>query len=169
MAARLSAAGYADSDIRILAPEDRPRCGNLIATLQGSDPAAPAILLLAHTDVVEANPADWTREPFTLIEEDGYFYARGSSDDKAQASVSIREVAARMWPNVPILPTQTTGATDGRFTNSAGIPTYGATGMFADPACSGAHGFNERIRVRSLYEGRDFLFEIVKRYAMHAD
>jgi acetylornithine deacetylase/succinyl-diaminopimelate desuccinylase-like protein len=78
----------------------------------------------------------------------------------------IREVAAQMWPNVPILPTQTTGATDGRFTNAAGIPTYGVTGMFADPAGSGAHGLNERIRVRSLYEGRDFLFEIVKRYAI---
>ncbi|MFC5346072.1 M20/M25/M40 family metallo-hydrolase [Brevundimonas staleyi] len=415
MAARLLAAGYSAADVRVLAPEDRPKDGNLVATLHGSNPNAPALLLLAHIDVVEANPADWTRDPFTLIEEDGYFYARGSSDDKAQASVwvdtlirlkqegfapvrdikialtcgeetaaihngvewllanhpetlqagfalnegaggllddqgnrvalavqagekiyqdytleltnpgghssvprkdnaivamanglarvgtydfplelnpvtrayftaladmqpqhaadlraltagttpnteaaaristanpswnatlrttciptmidgghapnaqpqkvtanincrilpghtvaetqaelvrlmdnpaisiapvgepsptapppvlskavmgPIREVAGQMWPNVPILPTQTTGATDGRFTNAAGIPTYGVTGMFADPAGSGAHGLNERIRVRSLYEGRDFLFEIVKRYAVQAD
>ena len=412
MAARLIAAGYPAADVRVLAPADRPKDGNLIATLRGSDPAAPALLLLAHIDVVEADPADWTRDPFTLIEEGGYFYARGASDDKAQAAVwvdtlvrlkqegftpvrdirialtcgeetadvhngvewllaehpetlragfalnegaggllddrgdrvalavqagekiyqdytleltnpgghssrprkdnaivamaaglarvgaydfplelnpvtrayftaladtqpqyaadmralgaaagpdvqaaarisaanpgwnatlrttciptlidgghapnaqpqkvtanincrilpghtvaetqaeltrlmdnaaisivpvgrpsptapppeltaaimgPIREVAGAMWPGVPILPTMTTGATDGRFTNAAGIPTYGVTGMFGDPDGGGAHGLNERIRVRSLYEGRDFLFEIVKRYAM---
>jgi acetylornithine deacetylase/succinyl-diaminopimelate desuccinylase-like protein len=412
MGARLTAAGYPAADVRVLAPADRPKDGNLVATLHGSDASAPALLLLAHIDVVEANPSDWTRDPFTLIEEGGYFYARGSSDDKAQAAVwvdtlvrlkaegftptrdirialtcgeetadvhngvewllaehpetlqagfalnegaggllddqgnrvalavqagekiyqdytleltnpgghssrprkdnaivamaaglarvgaydfplelnpvtrayfaaladtqpqhaadmraltsgstpdaeaaarisaanpswnatlrttciptlidgghapnaqpqrvtanincrilpghtvaetqvqltrlmadaaisitpvgrpsptapppvlsdaimgPIREVAGEMWPNVPILPTMTTGATDGRFTNAAGIPTYGVTGMFGDPDGGGAHGLNERIRVRSLYEGRDFLFEIVKRYAM---
>lgn len=415
MAARLTAAGYPDSDVRVLAPADRPRDGNLVATLHGSDPDAPALLLLAHIDVVEADPADWARDPFTLIEEGGYFYARGASDDKAQAAVwvdtlirlkqegftprqdiklaltcgeetpdvhngvewllaehpetlragfalnegagglldeqgnrvalavqagekiyqdyrleltnpgghssaprkdnaiavmaaglarvgaydfplelnpvtrayfsamadsqpryaadmraltaggapdveaaarvsaanpswnamlrttciptlidgghapnaqpqrvtanincrilpghtvaetqdqlerlmnnpdisivpigrpsptspppalseavmgPIREAAAELWPNVPILPTMATGATDGRFTNAAGIPTYGVTGLFADPGGSGAHGLNERIRVRSLYEGRDFLFTIVKRYAAQAD
>ncbi len=415
MAVRLTAAGYAFDDVRILIPDDRPKDGNLSAVLHGSDPDAPALLLLAHIDVVEANPADWTRGPFTLVEEEGYFYARGASDDKAQASVwvdtlirlkqegfqpvrdiklaltcgeetadtfngvewllanhpdalqagfalnegagglldadgnrvalavqageklyqdyrleitnpgghsarprkdnaivamanglsrvgafdfplqlnpvtrayfselaatqpvhgdamralvvgdtpdaeaaarvsaanpswnatlrttciptliegghapnaqpqhvtanincrifpgntiadtqaelvrlmdnpaivittvgapdpstpppplsdavmgPIREVAGAMWPNVPILPTMSTGATDGRFTNAAGIATYGVTGMFGDPDGGGAHGLNERIRVRSLYEGRDFLFEIVKRYAMQAD
>ncbi|MBU1345760.1 MAG: M20/M25/M40 family metallo-hydrolase [Alphaproteobacteria bacterium] len=416
MATRLTAAGVPAADVRVLAPEDRPKDGNLIATLRGSDPAAPALLLLAHIDVVEANPADWNRDPFTLVEEDGYFYARGASDDKAQASVwvdtlarfatdaftpvrdvklaltcgeetadafngvawllaehpdtlqagfalnegaggllddrgnrvalavqggekiyqdfaleltnpgghssrprkdnaivamaaglarvgahdfplelnpvtrayftaladtrpehaedmralvaasgpdqaaaaarigaanpswnaslrttciptlidgghapnaqpqrvtanincrilpghtvaetrseltrlmadpaisitpigepsptspppdlsdaamgPIRQVAADMWPGVPILPTMATGATDGRFTNAAGVPTYGVTGMFGDPDGGGAHGLNERIRVRSLYEGRDFLFEIVKLYAMQGD
>ena len=411
MGARLTAAGYPAADVRVLAPADLPKDGNLVATLHGSDANAPALLLLAHIDVVEANRADWTRDPFTLIEEGGYFYARGASDDKAQAAVwvdtlvrlkaegftptrdikialtcgeetadvhngvewllanhpetlqagfalnegagglldeqgnrlalavqagekiyqdytlevtnpgghssrprkdnaivamaaglarvggydfplelnpvtrayfaaladtqpqhaadmralvaasgpdvdaaarvsaanpswnatlrttciptlidgghapnaqpqkvtanincrilpghtvaetqseltrlmdnpaisitpvgepsptapppeltdaimgPIRAVAGEMWPNVPILPTMTTGATDGRFTNAAGIPTYGVTGMFSDPDGGGAHGLNERIRVRSLYEGRDFLFEIVKRYA----
>ncbi len=415
IAARLTAAGLPAADIRILVPADRPLDGNLTAVLRGSNPAASPLLLMAHIDVVEANPADWERDPFTLIEENGYFYARGSSDDKAQAAVwadtlirlrqegftpvrdikialtcgeetaavhngvewllaehpealqagfalnegaggmlddqgarlalgvqagekiyqdyalvltnpgghssaprkdnaivamseslarvgnhdfplelnpvtrayfnavaatqpayaddlravaaeagpdvaaaarlsaanpswnatlrttciptettgghapnaqpqrvtatincrilpghtvaetqgelarlidnpaisisavgapsptapppvlsdavmgPIREVAAQMWPNVPIVPTMTTGATDGRFTNAAGIPTYGVTGMFSTAAGSGAHGLNERIMVRSLYEGRDFLFEIVKRYAVQAD
>jgi len=415
MAARLAAAGFPADDVRILVPEDRPKDGNLSATLHGSDPDAPALLLLAHIDVVEANAADWTRDPFTLVEEGGYFYARGASDDKAQASVwvdtlvrlkqagftpvrdiklaltcgeetadtfngvqwllanhpetlqagfalnegagglldadgnrvalavqageklyqdfrldltnpgghsarprkdnaivamanglsrigaydfplqlnpvtrayfgslaetqpqfaadmralvadtgpdeaaaariaaanpswnatlrttciptlidgghapnaqpqhvtanincrifpgntiadtqaqlatlidnpaitiatvgapdpstpppplsdaimgPIRQVAGTMWPDVPILPTMSTGATDGRFTNAAGIPTYGLTGMFGDPDGGGTHGLNERIRVRSLYEGRDFLFEVVKLYAMQGD
>jgi acetylornithine deacetylase/succinyl-diaminopimelate desuccinylase-like protein len=411
MAARLLAAGYPAADVRVLAPADRPKDGNLSAVLRGSDRSAAPILLLAHIDVVEANRADWTRDPFTLIEEDGYFYARGATDDKAQASVwvdtlirlkaqgftprrdikialtcgeetadtwngvewllrehpdalqagfalnegaggqldaqgnriavnvqageklyqdytleltnpgghsarprkdnaiaamsrslaalgdydfalelnpvtrayfaalaetspqhaadlraltatdtpdaaaaarlsaanpvwnatmrttciptlidgghapnaqpqrvtanvncrilpghtieetqaeiarvlnnpaisvatlgapdptspppvlspaiidPIRQAAGRMWPGVPVVPTMSTGATDGRFTNKAGIPTYGVTGMFGDPDGGGAHGLNERIRVRSLYEGRDFLFDLVKAYA----
>ncbi|MFA4894526.1 M20/M25/M40 family metallo-hydrolase [Brevundimonas sp.] len=412
MGARLLAAGYPVADVRVLAPADRPKDGNLAVVLHGSDRSAAPLLLLAHIDVVEANRADWTRDPFTLVEEDGYFYARGASDDKAQASVwvdtlvrlkttgfrprrdiklaltcgeetadtwngvewllrehpdtleagfalnegaggqldaegnrialnvqageklyqdytleltnpgghsarprkdnaiaamsrslaalgdydfaldlnpitrayfaavadtspqyaadlraltagdtpdaaaaarlsaanpiwnatmrttciptlingghapnaqpqrvtanvncrilpghtieetqaeiarvlnnpaititplgapdptspppplapaiidPIRQIAGRIWPGVPVVPTMAVGATDGRFTNKAGVPTYGVTGMFGDPDGGGAHGLNERIRVRSLYEGRDFLFDLVKAYAM---
>ncbi|GAA0649306.1 M20/M25/M40 family metallo-hydrolase [Brevundimonas lenta] len=412
MAARLIAAGLPAADVRVLVPDDRPKDGNLAAVLRGSDPAAEPILLLAHIDVVEAKREDWDRDPFTLVEEDGYFYARGAADDKAQAAVWVdtlvrlkqqgftprrdikialtcgeetsdtfngvswllenhrdalaaafalnegargrldaqgnrvaleiqagekvyqdyrleitnpgghssrpvpdnaiyrlsnalsrlgayafptepnaavqayftalagvtpvhaddmraiagppsetREAAAgrlsaadaawnsvlrttcvatmvdaghapnalpqsavanvncrilpghdpqevraeldrvladpgiavtipgnidptsppppltpaildpivaaaaQQWPGVPVVPSMSTGATDGRFTNAAGVPTYGVTGMFADPDGGGVHGLNERIRVRSLYEGRDFLFELVKAYA----
>jgi acetylornithine deacetylase/succinyl-diaminopimelate desuccinylase-like protein len=86
MAARLKAAGYADADIQILAPADRPKDGNLIAVLKGSDRNAKAVMLLAHIDVVEAKREDWVRDPYKLIEEGGYFYARGASDDKAMAA-----------------------------------------------------------------------------------
>jgi acetylornithine deacetylase/succinyl-diaminopimelate desuccinylase-like protein len=89
MAARLRAAGYPDKDLHIIVDPSRPREGNLVAVLPGTDPKAKAILMLAHIDVVEANRADWTRDPFTLIEEDGWFFARGSSDDKAQASIWV--------------------------------------------------------------------------------
>ena len=410
MAARLLAAGYPAADVRVLASAERPKDGNLSAVLRGSDAAAEPILLLAHIDVVEANPADWARDPFTLVEEDGYLYARGAQDDKAQAAIwvdtlvrlkqegftprrdvkialtcgeetsdtwngvewllenhpdalsagfalnegargrldaegnriafevqagekvyqdftleitnpgghssrpvpdnaidrlanalvklgdhtfqweinptveayfkaiapvtpawadtmarlddagspdepvaqlsaadpawnailhttcvatmvnaghapnalpqraranincrilpghdaaevkaelerviadpgiavtlsgepdpvsppppltpaildPITAIAARMWPGVPIVPSMSPGATDGRFTNAAGIPTYGVTGLFADPDGGGVHGLNERIRIRSLYEGRDFLYDLVKAYA----
>ncbi len=411
MGARLLAAGYPAADVRVLVPAGRPKDGNLSAILHGSDRAAAPMLLLAHIDVVEANRADWTRDPFTLVEEGGYFYARGAVDDKAQAAVwvdtlvrlkaegfiprqdikialtcgeetpdvwngvewllethsdalsagfalnegarsrlddqgnrialeiqagekvyqdfqleitnpgghssrplpdnaidrlanglvrlwdqpfpleinatvraylvamaeitpglaadmhavaaerpdaaaagrlsaadpafnamlrttctptmvnaghapnalpqraranvncrilpghtaaevkadldrmiadpgiivtpvgepdpvsppppltpaildPIVAMAARHWPGVPVIPSMATGATDGRFTNAAGIPTYGVTGLFYDPDGGGTHGLNERIRVRSLYEGRDFLFDLVKAYAM---
>jgi acetylornithine deacetylase/succinyl-diaminopimelate desuccinylase-like protein len=411
MGARLKAAGYPDADITYVTPKDHPKDGGLVAVLHGTDPKAKAVLLLAHIDVVEANRADWKRDPFTLVEEDGYFYARGASDDKAMAAVNIdtlirfkqegfrprrdvkaaltcgeetegafngaedlvqhhrdlidaafalneggggrldaqghrvalsiqagekvyqdftflatspgghssrpvkgdnaivqlskalskvgdyefpvqlnpvtrayfaamgkltpgetgaaltavsvnpddaaalaivtrdpgwngtlrttctptlvkaghalnalpqraeanvncrifpsdavdairaklvevvadpkvsvtlsgslgerapvpplspqimepvKAVAARIFPGVPIVPTMTTGATDGRFLNLAGIPTYGLTGMFGDPDGGGVHGLNERIRVRSLYDGRDFLYGVVKLYA----
>ncbi|MEA2998873.1 MAG: hypothetical protein QOK17_706 [Sphingomonadales bacterium] len=93
MAARLKAAGFPDSDLHLIVEPSHPKEGNLVAVLPGTDPKAKAILLLAHIDVVEANRADWERDPFTLVEENGYFYARGSSDDKAQASVWVDTLA----------------------------------------------------------------------------
>lgn len=408
MATRLKAAGYADGDVRILAPAERPKDGNLIAVLKGSDRKAKPILLLAHIDVVEAKREDWERDPFTLVEENGYFYGRGATDDKAMAAaltdamiryktegfkprrdlklaltcgeetpdtfngvawlianhpdalsaefalnegaggrvdetgkpvflgiqagekvyqdfqlettnpgghssrpvkdnaiyhlagalarlqaydfpVAINEatrghfeqmaaieggesakaltgavagdaaaiaavardpsrnsmmrttcvatmvdaghapnalpqraranvncrilpgesiesvkarlvevfadpaiavttvgepspvtpppalsakivgpakaVAAQLWPGLPLVPAMATGATDGRFTNAAGTPTYGLSGMLGDIDGNGAHGLNERIRVKSLYDGREFLYRVVKLYA----
>ena len=87
MATRLKAAGLPANDMQILVPADRPKDGALIATLRGQDRQATPILLLAHVDVVEAKREDWVRDPFKLIEEDGWFYARGASDDKAMAAV----------------------------------------------------------------------------------
>jgi len=95
MAARLRAAGFPASDLHLIVAPDHTKEGNLVAVLPGRDPAAKAILLLAHIDVVEANRADWERDPFTLVEENGYFFARGSSDDKAQAAVWV-DTLARM-------------------------------------------------------------------------
>lgn len=77
----------------------------------------------------------------------------------------VRAVADGIWPNVAIVPTMSTGATDGRFLNAAGIPTYGVSGMFHDAEGSHAHGLDERIRVQSLLDGRRFLYQLVKRYA----
>ncbi|MBP6877770.1 MAG: M20/M25/M40 family metallo-hydrolase [Phenylobacterium sp.] len=410
MATRLKAAGFADADLQIIVSPDRPKDGNLIATLKGTDAKAKPILLLAHIDVVEANRADWERDPFKLVEENGFFYARGAADDKAQAAVwvdtlaryktegfkpkrtirmaltcgeetpdtfngvqyliknhrdlmdaafvlnegaggrldgqgnrvslgvqagekvyqdytlevtnpgghssapvrdnaiyhlsqglarlgeydfpvklndavrgnfvqmakieggpmgeamaavakdpsnavavatvardpgrnsmmrttcvatmvnaghapnalpqraranvncrilpgegveatrealvkvladpaikvatvgepspvtpppvlnkqimgPVETVSAKLWPGVPIVPVMATGATDGRFLNAVGVPTYGLTGFFSEPTGNGAHGLNEKMRVRSLYEGRDFLYEVVKLYA----
>ncbi len=409
MAAHLSAAGYGERDLRVIAPEGRPDDGNLVAVLRGRS-RERAILLLAHIDVVNANRADWERDPFTLVEENGFFYGRGAIDDKAMAAVFVdlmvrmrqenlrprrsirlaltcgeetslnrvngvdyllrnhrdwmqadfalnegaggilspdgrplalnvqagekihqvftlsvanpgghssrpvaenaiyrlsagltrlsqhqfpvelspvtraffermapivggdegqamaalardpnnasvqeaiarnpsynaimrttcvatqvdaghaanalpqravatlscrvlqghapeevqaelqrvmndpqiaveivrrregssppqltREImgpveraAARLWPGIPIVPTMTPGATDGRFLNNAGIPTYGMSGMFAIPGENNAHGLNEKVRVQSLYEGRDFLDAVVRAYA----
>jgi acetylornithine deacetylase/succinyl-diaminopimelate desuccinylase-like protein len=415
MRARLLAAGIPASDAQILAPPDRPKDGALIAVLHGRDRVAKPILLLAHIDVVEAKREDWERDPFKLIEEKGWFYARGASDDKAMAAVftdsliryrqegfkprhdiklaltcgeetseifnsvrwltatqpavlsalfalnegaggeldqnekpvalqiqagekvyqdfaleasdvgghssrptknnpivrlsaglaklgahdfaialnqatrgyfeaeaklmppevaadmravlrnppdeaaaerlwavnpgwngslrttcvvteiegghapnalpqhvranvncrilpgvpisevqeeivrvlgdgkisvsptgeagmqapppplserimgPVRKVAESIWPGVPIVPTMATGATDGRFLNATGVPTYGLSGMFHDAEGSRAHGLNERIRVKSLMDGRRFLYDVVKLYANGAD
>jgi len=410
MAVRLKAAGFTDKDVTVVSPPEHPAWGGLVNVLPGKDASLKPVMLLAHIDVVEAKRSDWERDPFTLIEENGYFYGRGASDDKAMAATftdsmiryktegfkprrglklvltcgeetsdtfdgvdwmlkshrdlmdaqfalnegaggrlnekgerqflgiqagekvyqdytlvttnpgghcsrpikdnaiyhlsgalarlgaydfpvkineatrnhfekmgpivggeagaamsalaknpedaaaaaivsrdpswnsmmrttcvatmvnaghapnalpqraeanvncrilpgeriedvrdalvkvfaddkikvtlvgepspvspppplskaivgPVEQVSAKLWPGVPLVPAMSTGATDGRFTNAAGIPTYGLSGMFGDPDGNGVHGLNERIRVRSLYEGRDFLYEVVKLYA----
>jgi len=86
MAARLRAAGFPESDIFLGGAI--PRKFNLVVRYHGSGTRKP-MLLLAHTDVVEAKREDWTIDPFVLLEKDGYFYGRGTSDDKAQAAVWI--------------------------------------------------------------------------------
>jgi acetylornithine deacetylase/succinyl-diaminopimelate desuccinylase-like protein len=83
MAARLKAADFPDTDVHAFSPA--PRKGNLVARLHGSGARKP-ILLVAHLDVVPAKREDWSVDPFKLIEQDGYFYARGSSDDKFMAA-----------------------------------------------------------------------------------
>ena len=87
VATRLKAAGYAPGDITMFATPDHSKDGGLVAVLKGSDAKAKPILLLAHLDVVAAKREDWVRDPFKLIEEGGYYYGRGTLDDKAMAAV----------------------------------------------------------------------------------
>ncbi|HEY2431618.1 MAG TPA: M20/M25/M40 family metallo-hydrolase [Vicinamibacterales bacterium] len=83
MAARLKAAGFAEADIHLLGPD--PRKFNLVARYRGTGAKRP-LLLLAHLDVVEAKREDWSFDPFVFREQDGWFYGRGTSDDKSMAS-----------------------------------------------------------------------------------
>jgi acetylornithine deacetylase/succinyl-diaminopimelate desuccinylase-like protein len=77
----------------------------------------------------------------------------------------IEALSREMFPGVAVIPIISAGATDGRFLTPAGIPTYGVSGMFGDGATGNAHGLNERIRVQSLLEGREFLYRLTKQYA----
>lgn len=102
MATRLRAGGIPDSAITQFAVPEHPREGGLVAVYPGSDPKLKPMLLLAHIDVVEAKRADWVRDPFKLIDEGGYYYGRGTVDDKLQAAIwtdtLIRLAAAKEHP-----------------------------------------------------------------------
>jgi acetylornithine deacetylase/succinyl-diaminopimelate desuccinylase-like protein len=106
MAGRLKAGGFGAAEMQVIAPAGMPKKGNLIVRLKGSGAKRP-LLLLAHIDVVEAKRADWERDPFKLVEENGYFYARGSADDKSMASVfvanMIRYKREKFAPNRDII------------------------------------------------------------------
>jgi acetylornithine deacetylase/succinyl-diaminopimelate desuccinylase-like protein len=84
MADRLKTAGFPASDIQVFGPD--PRKHNLVARYHGTGARRP-LLLLAHLDVVEAKREDWSVDPFAFLEKDGFFYGRGTSDDKAMASI----------------------------------------------------------------------------------
>jgi acetylornithine deacetylase/succinyl-diaminopimelate desuccinylase-like protein len=110
LAAKLKAAGWAARDVHVLPYEGPP--GNHTAALIARWPAvgtpkAKPILILAHMDVVEALPADWTTDPFKLVEKDGYFYGRGSGDDKGggiPAMVALMKLRAEGFrPNRDIV------------------------------------------------------------------
>ncbi len=71
----------------------------------------------------------------------------------------------RMWGEIPVVPTMSTGATDGRFLRIVGIPTYGVSGIFSAGGESNAHGRDEKLRVKSYYDGLAFLDQLVRQLA----
>jgi acetylornithine deacetylase/succinyl-diaminopimelate desuccinylase-like protein len=119
MAARLKAAGFTDADLHPFAVEGHPKEGGLVAVYPGRDPKLKAVLLLAHIDVVEAKREDWTRDPFTLVEENGNFYARGALDDKAEASIWVDTLARLREENHRPLRTLKLALTCGEETSGA--------------------------------------------------
>jgi len=88
MAARLKAGGLLAQDVQVIVPPGGLKKGNLVARYRGTGAKRP-VMLLGHLDVVEAKREDWQRDPFRLVEENGYFYARGAADDKAMVAVFV--------------------------------------------------------------------------------
>jgi acetylornithine deacetylase/succinyl-diaminopimelate desuccinylase-like protein len=74
----------------------------------------------------------------------------------------VERITRQMFGDIPVIPTMSTGATDGRFLRSAGIPTYGVSGIFSDPNDARAHGRDERLLVKSLFDGQEFLYRLVR-------
>jgi acetylornithine deacetylase/succinyl-diaminopimelate desuccinylase-like protein len=77
----------------------------------------------------------------------------------------VEKITSEMWPGVPVIPVMSTGATDSRFLRNIGMPMYGVSGMFVEPGDARAHGLDERILIKQLYEGREFLYRLVKELA----
>jgi acetylornithine deacetylase/succinyl-diaminopimelate desuccinylase-like protein len=77
----------------------------------------------------------------------------------------LERLTAEFWPGVPVVPMLQPGGTDGQFLNAAGIPTYGIEGVFIGPDLGNIHGLNEYVGVKSLLEGREFMYRLVKIYA----
>jgi acetylornithine deacetylase/succinyl-diaminopimelate desuccinylase-like protein len=100
---------------------------------------------------------------FTLPEREK-FPERSDAVDPAVLAATT-ELTQRLFGGVPVIPTMSTGATDGRFLRAAGIPTYGVSGIFGDPNDSRAHGRDERLLVKSFYDGQEFLERLVHRLA----
>jgi len=89
VAGHLKQAGYADSDITLFSVPDHPKEGGIVAILPGTSKTLKPMLLLGHLDVVEAKREDWTRDPFKMVEENGYFWGRGTADMKAMDAIWV--------------------------------------------------------------------------------
>ncbi len=113
VARRLLAAGYPAADVHVIGPDSNNQ--NVVVRLRGTGARKP-VLLIAHLDVVEARREDWSMEPFTLTERDGYFYGRGTSDDKHMAAIftatMIRLKRERFTPDRDIILALTSGEED---------------------------------------------------------
>ena len=88
VAARLIQGGFSPADVQVLIPPDHPTKGNVVVRLHGSTAQKP-VLYIGHLDVVEANRADWTYDPFKLTEADGWLYGRGTIDMKGQDAAMV--------------------------------------------------------------------------------
>jgi acetylornithine deacetylase/succinyl-diaminopimelate desuccinylase-like protein len=88
--------------------------------------------------------------------------ASPASPLRADVMAALERVAGAVWPGVPVIPVMETGGTDGRLLRTAGIPTYGETGMFIDEGDIRAHGRDERLRVESFYQGCEFLYRLLR-------
>jgi acetylornithine deacetylase/succinyl-diaminopimelate desuccinylase-like protein len=118
LAARFRAAGFPDADIKVIGKEEKNK--NLVVRYRGSG-AHPPVLLLAHLDVVEAKREDWSFDPFKLTETNGFFYGRGTSDDKdgatTLASALLRLRQENLKPNRDIILALTSGEEGGNVYN----------------------------------------------------
>ena len=115
MAKRLLDAGFPAADVQVIGPPDSKN-HNLVARLRGTGTQKP-ILLLAHIDVVEAKREDWSVDPFTLLEKDGFFYGRGTLDVKDGAAILVATLARLKQegnrPNRDLILALTTGEEGG--------------------------------------------------------
>ena len=74
----------------------------------------------------------------------------------------LQQVVSELWPGTPVVPSMNTGASDGIYTDAAGLPTYGITGVGVDTDDVRAHGRDERVRAKAFYEGVDFYYRYLK-------
>lgn len=76
---------------------------------------------------------------------------------------AVKSLTKQMWGDIPVIPTMSTGATDGKYMRAVGIPTFGVSGLFSEPGETNAHGRDEKLRVKSFYDGLSFLDQLVRR------
>ncbi len=88
--ARLLAAGFPKEDVRVITSDGN--VANVVARLRGRTPRVRGVLLMAHIDVVPARREDWSVDPWTFLERDGWFYGRGATDNKAGAAMLVANI-----------------------------------------------------------------------------
>jgi acetylornithine deacetylase/succinyl-diaminopimelate desuccinylase-like protein len=142
MAARLNAAGFDSVDVQVFKPA--PRKGSLVARLRGTGAKNAQARSRRPPDIGNAHQGAGAQRAVG--------YRRGAYERHRQ------KTSAEFWPGVPVVPVMSAGATDGSFLRNAGIPTYGHSGLASDVDDVRAHGKDERVAVKSFFEGGEYLY-----------
>lgn len=154
------------------AHDSRLRTSCVATMLQGGH-AANALPQRATANVncrilPDDDPAEILRGLVAAVNDTGVKVTMSSSPQPSPPSPltpellrTIEETTKELWPGMPVVPTMSTGATDGLYLRRAGIPVYGVSGLFYENA--NAHGMNEHISAKAFYEGLEFMFRLVKK------
>ena len=126
----------------------------VVPTSSAEEVRAALVRMIADTGV---------RVTYTIPPTDKFGVAPSAIDSGLMSAIT--DLTRRTWGDIPVIPTMSTGATDGRFLRAVGVPTYGVSGLFSAPGESNAHGRDEKLRVKSFYEGLDFLYALIQRVA----
>jgi acetylornithine deacetylase/succinyl-diaminopimelate desuccinylase-like protein len=113
-------------------------------------------------DYVQSTLQKIVADDQVTIKQVGEVSAGPASPLRPDVFKAITQVTTSLWPGVRTIPMMVMGATDGKYLRIAGIPTYGVQGFFFDPSDIRFHGRDERMSVKSFYEGQAFLYELVK-------
>lgn len=125
------------------------------------------ILPDGSADAIEAELRRVIANPSVAIQRlpDPHAIASPPSPLTKEVLGSIESTTEELWPGVPVIPTMSTGATDGLFLRNAGIPVYGVSGVFEDVVDVRAHGKDERVLIQSFFDAQEFMYRLVKRLA----
>lgn len=140
-----------------------------MAALAQEPPMGPlradqATFLALYKELVETNTT-YSSSSCTLLAARIAVHLRAAGFEERDITLFSEKLVAKYFPDVPLVPTMSTGATDGIFLEAIGIPVYGVPGGWGDPDDNGVHGLNERRSVRAVFVGRDFLTDLIKVYA----
>jgi acetylornithine deacetylase/succinyl-diaminopimelate desuccinylase-like protein len=121
----------------------------------------------------DENPDDVARQLKAAVKDDkiaviplGTIVDSPASPMSPEVIKAVEEIAADMWPGIPVIPTQSGGYTDSRWLRKYGIPAYGVSGVYSEEGKSGVHGLNEQVGVKQLFEAKEFLYRLVRRVAV---
>ncbi len=162
--ARLSALPYENALLRTTCVATRLEGGHADNALPQTARAVVNCRLLPGDSPVEvrATLIRWIDDPKISVTPIGDANPSDASPLRPDIMGAIEQITNQMWPGIPVIPVMSTGATDGLYLRNAGISTYGVSGFFEDVDDTRAHGRDERLGVRQFYEGREFLYRLVK-------
>ncbi len=163
---RLSASPFYNAQLRTTCVATRVQAGHADNALPQSASATVNCRILPHDDA-RAIDAEVQRLAGSKVEGKQVNPPLASPPSPLRPDVVklVEALTNEMWPGVVVIPSMSTGATDSRFMRNLGMPVYGVSGLFTDPADYRIHGLDERITQKALYEGREFMYRLVKRLA----